>query len=334
MTHAASPQISTSSSSGETATVQQGSQEYLVSASSSLQDLTNQLTGRMSSAIAYGGFGDIWRCYLLIPNGTVQVAVKAIRAFESDDDVAIRQKMPPSVPVTPVASHADVLVDQEGYAYSAYLVEAGQMKVFAIRPDGVIGAIVHGPILLIHTNQLDVCKGHYVDVTAEIWDDVIDLLTVVNVTRRAEMTLPDPLPLDAQAISLPDNQSAPPSQINRQDRSDDEKITIKVVFESGEIYTAKISRETRVDKLVADRLGILYWDNIVPLISQQFGVGQRCLRTGESDRTTSRMVTPSNFVCLGVLKSQSFIYTRPPISMFLSSSPSELDGVREIDAYD
>ncbi|KAG2339394.1 hypothetical protein BDR05DRAFT_1003357 [Suillus weaverae] len=45
----------------------------------------------------------------------------------------------------PVPSPADlVLVDQQNHAYSAYLVEAGQTKVFVIRPDGVIGAIVHG----------------------------------------------------------------------------------------------------------------------------------------------------------------------------------------------
>ncbi|KAG2743237.1 hypothetical protein P692DRAFT_201795090 [Suillus brevipes Sb2] len=37
-------------------------------------------------------------------------------------------------------------VDQQGRAYSesAYLVEAGHTKVFVIRPEGVIGAIVHG----------------------------------------------------------------------------------------------------------------------------------------------------------------------------------------------
>ncbi|KAG2121705.1 WD40-repeat-containing domain protein [Suillus cothurnatus] len=75
-----------------TATLQKDSQEYLVSLSSSLQDLTNRLTGISAHPIASGGFGDIWRCYLLIPNGTVRVAVKAIRAFESDDNIAIRQK--------------------------------------------------------------------------------------------------------------------------------------------------------------------------------------------------------------------------------------------------
>jgi hypothetical protein len=44
-----------------------------------------------------------------------------------------------------VESPADVvLIDQQGHGYSAYLVEAGQTKVFVIRPGGVIGAIVHG----------------------------------------------------------------------------------------------------------------------------------------------------------------------------------------------
>ncbi|KAG2339392.1 hypothetical protein BDR05DRAFT_992038 [Suillus weaverae] len=53
--------------------------------------------------------------------------------------------LPSSASATSVASPADlVLVDQEGHAYSAYLVEAGQTKVFVIRPDGVVGAIVRG----------------------------------------------------------------------------------------------------------------------------------------------------------------------------------------------
>ncbi|KAG2750669.1 hypothetical protein P692DRAFT_20872834 [Suillus brevipes Sb2] len=39
-----------------------------------------------------------------------------------------------------------ILIDQQGHAYSTYLVEAGQMKVFfVIRPDDpVIGEIIHG----------------------------------------------------------------------------------------------------------------------------------------------------------------------------------------------
>ncbi|OJA17088.1 hypothetical protein AZE42_12196 [Rhizopogon vesiculosus] len=51
--------------------------------------------------------------------------------------------LPSSTPATPFASAANfVLVDQEGHAYSAYLVEASQTKVFVVWPDGVIGAIV------------------------------------------------------------------------------------------------------------------------------------------------------------------------------------------------
>ncbi|KAG1851694.1 hypothetical protein F4604DRAFT_1933975 [Suillus subluteus] len=123
-------------------------------------------------------------------------------------------------------------------------------------------------LVKLQTNHLDVCDGHYVDITPDIWDDVIDLLNVIEVTQRAEKTLPVPLPLDALAISLPDNQSVP-SQVNgqdakkkkgknknktknEQDSSNDDKVTIKVVFPSGEIQTTKISREMRVDKLVAD----------------------------------------------------------------------------------
>ncbi|KAG1811210.1 uncharacterized protein BJ212DRAFT_1483869 [Suillus subaureus] len=108
-------------------------------------------------------------------------------------------------------------------------------------------------VITLRTNQLDACDGHYVDIVAETWDDVVDLLSVIEVTRRGEVTSPVPLPLDASscAISLPDNQSAP-SQVNEQDSSNDDKVTIKVVLPSGEIQTAKISREMRVNKLVAD----------------------------------------------------------------------------------
>ncbi|KAG1875368.1 hypothetical protein DFJ58DRAFT_909910 [Suillus subalutaceus] len=106
-------------------------------------------------------------------------------------------------------------------------------------------------VVMLQTNQVDACDGHYVDITAETWNDVVDFLNVVEVTRRAEMPLPVPLPLDAGAISLPENQSAP-SQVNEKDSSNDDKVTVKVVLPSGEIQTTKISREMRVDKLVAD----------------------------------------------------------------------------------
>ncbi|KAG1882172.1 FAD binding domain-containing protein [Suillus subluteus] len=55
---------------------------------------------------------------------------------------SIRQSVVRSAVVLP--SSASVLVDREGYAYSAYLMEADQTKVFVIRPDGLVGAIIHG----------------------------------------------------------------------------------------------------------------------------------------------------------------------------------------------
>lgn len=38
----------------------------------------------------------------------------------------------------------------------------------------------------LQTNKLDICDGHYVDITAEAWNDVINLLTVVEVINVAE----------------------------------------------------------------------------------------------------------------------------------------------------
>ncbi|KAG1851696.1 hypothetical protein F4604DRAFT_1686834 [Suillus subluteus] len=108
-------------------------------------------------------------------------------------------------------------------------------------------------VVTLQTNELDVCEGHYVNITAEIWDDVIDLLNVIEVTRCEEMTSPVPLPLGVRhaTISSPDNQSTP-SRVNKQDSSNDGKVTIKLVSPSGEIQTTRVSREMRVDKLIAD----------------------------------------------------------------------------------
>ncbi|KAI6154838.1 FAD binding domain-containing protein [Pisolithus tinctorius] len=39
---------------------------------------------------------------------------------------------------------AEVLVDQAGHAYRGYIVEKQEVKVVVVRPDGVVGAIVHG----------------------------------------------------------------------------------------------------------------------------------------------------------------------------------------------
>ncbi|KAG1747598.1 kinase-like domain-containing protein [Suillus lakei] len=66
-------------------------QQSARSASGSLQDLTNELQDRSPFAIACGGYGDIYKCYLVKPDGTVPVAVKTIRALQSDNDVLMKK---------------------------------------------------------------------------------------------------------------------------------------------------------------------------------------------------------------------------------------------------
>ncbi|KAG1852767.1 hypothetical protein DFJ58DRAFT_703778 [Suillus subalutaceus] len=105
------------------------------------------------------------------------------------------------------------------------------------------------------TNQLDICEGHYVDITAETWDKVIDLLTSVEVTR-AEIPLPVPLlPSNAGAISLPGNQSAAGSAPQPEDNghdglSTDGKVMLQLVLPSGDIVSVTVKRAARVQKLV------------------------------------------------------------------------------------
>jgi hypothetical protein len=74
--------------------------------------------------------------------------------------------------------------------------------------------------MTFQTNQLDICEGQYVDITAESWDKVVDLLTSVEVTRT-EIPLPVPrLPSNTGAITLPANQStglAPQPEDNKHD---------------------------------------------------------------------------------------------------------------------
>ncbi|KAG1872108.1 FAD binding domain-containing protein [Suillus tomentosus] len=88
-----------------------------------------------------------WYHTILVFAPSLADATPILGALETYDKSVVRLAvvLPSSASVTSVASPADlVLVDQEGHAYSAYLMEAGQTKVFVIRPDGVIGAIVHG----------------------------------------------------------------------------------------------------------------------------------------------------------------------------------------------
>ncbi|KAG2107360.1 kinase-like domain-containing protein [Suillus cothurnatus] len=65
------------------------------------QDLTNELQGRSRFPVASGGFGDIWKCEL--------VAVKTIRAFESDDEVQIQKKMRRELKVWGRLKHDSIL---------------------------------------------------------------------------------------------------------------------------------------------------------------------------------------------------------------------------------
>ncbi|KAG2158751.1 FAD binding domain-containing protein [Suillus bovinus] len=87
-----------------------------------------------------------WYHTMLVFAPSLADATPILGALETYDKSIVRSAvvLPSSASVMPVVSPDLVLVDREGHAYSAYLVEAGQTKVFVIRPDGVIGAIVHG----------------------------------------------------------------------------------------------------------------------------------------------------------------------------------------------
>ncbi|KAG1884466.1 hypothetical protein F4604DRAFT_207905 [Suillus subluteus] len=58
----------------------------------SLEDLTNKVQRRSSYPVASGGFGDIWKGDLVKHSRVFQVAVKTIRAFESDNNEVARKK--------------------------------------------------------------------------------------------------------------------------------------------------------------------------------------------------------------------------------------------------
>ncbi|KAG2125947.1 FAD binding domain-containing protein [Suillus clintonianus] len=88
-----------------------------------------------------------WYHTILVFVPSLADASPILGALEACDKSVVRLAvvLPSSASVTSVASSADlVLIDTGGHAHSAYLVAAGKAKVFVIRPDGVIGAIVHG----------------------------------------------------------------------------------------------------------------------------------------------------------------------------------------------
>lgn len=64
--------------------------------------------------------------------------------------------------------------------------------------------------ITLQTNELDFCNGHYVNITAETWDHVIDLITLIKVKEV-------PLRLCGQATSFLDNQLVP--QVSGHDSS-------------------------------------------------------------------------------------------------------------------
>ncbi|KAG1882181.1 FAD binding domain-containing protein [Suillus subluteus] len=88
-----------------------------------------------------------WYHTMLVFAPSLVNATPILGALEAYNKSVVRSAvvLPSSASVTSVASPAGlVLVDREGYAYLAYLMEADQTKVFVIRLDGVVGGIVHG----------------------------------------------------------------------------------------------------------------------------------------------------------------------------------------------
>ncbi|KAG1736338.1 hypothetical protein EDB19DRAFT_1721722 [Suillus lakei] len=88
----------------------------------------------------------------------------------------------------------------------------------------------------LQTNQLDICEHYYVDITAETWDKVIDLVTSVEVTA-AETPLPIPLPPKRRGY---------------------DKVNVQLVLTSGEIVSVTTRRTTQIQRIVdyaARRLG-------------------------------------------------------------------------------
>lgn len=66
-------------------------QQSAHSLSGLLQDLTKELQKSSPFPITCGGFGDIYKCQLVRPDGTVPVAVKTIRALQSDNEALMRK---------------------------------------------------------------------------------------------------------------------------------------------------------------------------------------------------------------------------------------------------
>lgn len=66
-------------------------QQSAHSSSGLLQDLTKELQNRSQYPVTCGAYGDIYKCDLVKPDGIVQVAVKTIRALQSDNEVLMQK---------------------------------------------------------------------------------------------------------------------------------------------------------------------------------------------------------------------------------------------------
>ncbi|KAG2048002.1 hypothetical protein BDR06DRAFT_984955 [Suillus hirtellus] len=112
-----------------------------------VHDEGNLEAGDRPDATTLFGLHRPWYHTTLVFAPSLADATPTLGALEAYDKSVVRSAVVllSSASVTPVASPVGlVLVDREGYAYSAYIVEVGQTKEFVIRPDRVIGAIVHG----------------------------------------------------------------------------------------------------------------------------------------------------------------------------------------------
>ncbi|KAG2104640.1 uncharacterized protein F5147DRAFT_638220 [Suillus discolor] len=91
--------------------------------------------------------------------------------------------------------------------------------------------------MTFQTNQLDICEGQLVDITAETWDNVIESLTSVEVTR-AELPL---------SIALPPSGSSNAGVISS--RSNNDKVRLHLVLTSGDVLPVTIELSARVQEL-------------------------------------------------------------------------------------
>ncbi|EGN99603.1 hypothetical protein SERLA73DRAFT_72407 [Serpula lacrymans var. lacrymans S7.3] len=87
-----------------------------------------------------------WYHTLLIFVPDVEKSTSFISALERYQPGLVRSIIivPSVTSLQPNPSADNLLVDRDGHAYKGYLVNEGETKVVAVRPDGVVGAIVRG----------------------------------------------------------------------------------------------------------------------------------------------------------------------------------------------